>query len=214
VWLNVPLADARLMQVQLSSAGANQHLQESYVRGVDLVTSHGAASGHSLDTQVYWRSIEHADLGAAGVELIVSVRTELSQADSCLFFGSELSCRELMQAVAPDARGFQSCRVPSAFAEQSVHREGVGLFIHRLNGNAVSYVEMVHPADFSSAQFAVGGETAQCVQSRFHLFEERLERGVIRRARARGLLCPREGDEMVAREGYLRLLASEWPLTA
>ena len=46
------------------------------------------------------------------------------------------------------------------------------------------------------------------------LFEERLEKGVIRRARARGLLCldARDG-EAVAGECYRRLLASESPLS-
>ncbi len=212
--LQSALPDARLLQLQLSDAGAGQRLVEAYVRGSDLVASYEAASGRASATQVYWRYVEHAELGAAGVELIVSVRTESSDADPSLTVGSELACRELIQAAAPDATSFQPIPVSAKMADQLFRLAGVGLFVRRLTGDAVSYVEMVHPADFSSVEFAVGGGPAGCIRSRFGLFEERLEKGVIRRARARGLLCRREGDEAVARECYLRLLASEAPLTA
>jgi len=213
MWLRRSLAGARLLQVQSSNSGGDLRLVDSYVRGADLVASHEVASGRSLATQIYWRYVEHLDLGAAGFELMVSVRTKLLDADPQLTFGSVLSCTELIQAVAPDAAVFQPVPVPSPRCGQSVRRAGVGLFVHRLTDDAVSYVEMVHPADFSAVEFAVGEGAAGCVQSRFRLFEERLEKGVLRRARARGLLCRREDDEAVARECYRRLLASESPLT-
>jgi hypothetical protein len=73
---------------------------------------------------------------------------------------------------------------------------------------------MVHPADFFAAEFEQGPAPG-ILRSRFGFFAERLEKGVIRRARARGLLCLcAEHDEAVAQECYRRLLASESPLTA
>lgn len=211
-WLLRSLGDARLMQVQLSGAGVRYLLVDSYVRGADLVASHEAIAGQSLATQIYWRYVEHADLGAAGFELIVSVRTELLDADPQLAVGSELSCKELFRAVVSDAAVFQPVPVPSSACNPSVCRAGPGLFVRRLTGDTVSYVEMVHPNDFSSAEFALGEGAAGCVRSRFRLFQDRLEKGVLRRARVQGLLCPRQGDEAVARACYLRLLASESPL--
>jgi hypothetical protein len=212
-WMHGRLAGARLLQVPLASAGVEPQLVESYFRRADLVTSYEAAPGRSLATQIHWRYMEHADLGAAGFELIVSVRTELPNVDFCLGIGSELRCREVFQAATPDAIGFTSCGIPSAIRQPSLRLAGVGLLVWHLADEAVSYVEMVHPADCSRMEFAAGGWTAECVRSRFQLFEERLEKGVIRRARARVLLCRREGDEAVARESYLRFLDSESPLT-
>jgi hypothetical protein len=213
-WREGALPDARLLQVQLADAGNGQRLVDAYVRSLDLVAAYEAPAGLASATQIYWRYVEHADLDAAGVELIVSVRTESLDADPRLAFGSELACRELLQAADPDATSFQPIPVSAKTTDRPLRRAGVGLFVSRLSDAAVSYVEMVHPADFSSTELAVGGSPPGCVRSRFPLLEERLEKGVIRRARAQGLLCRREGDEAVARECYRRLLASEAPLTA
>jgi hypothetical protein len=208
------LPDARLLQVQLADVGNGQRLVDAYVRSLDLVAAYEAASGLASATQIYWRYVEHADLEAAGVELIVSVRTESLDADPRMAFGSELACREVLQAAGSDATSFQSIPVSAKTCDRPLRRAGVGLFVARLCDDAVSYVEMVHPADFSAIELAAGGSPAGCVRSRFPLFEERLEKGVIRRTRVQGLLCRREGDEAVARECYLRFLASAAPLTA
>jgi hypothetical protein len=214
-WLQEPLVDAQLLQVPMSGAELSRQLTDSYVRGLDLVTSYAADAGQSVTTQIYWRYFAHADLQAAGIEVIVSVRTESAEADSCLALGSKLPCRELLQAVTPEARRFESCGGLPGMAGQSIgrDRDGVGLFLRRLNDNA-SYVEMVHPADFLAVEFVSRGGPTPCVRSRFRLLEERVEKGVIRRVRGRGLLCPRQDDEAVAREGYRRWLASAWPLSA
>jgi len=93
-------------------------------------------------------------------------------------------------------------------------RTGTGLFLYRLDAGYGSYLEMVHPADFFKAYFERSCE-GDVLRSRFELFEERLEKGVLRRARASGLLLRHGQDaESAARECYRRWLASAAPLTA
>ncbi len=211
-WLDRTLADVRLLQAQLPDAGAGQRLVEAYVRGQDLIATYEAASEEKSATQMYWRYVEHADLEAAGVELIVSVRTELLDADASLTLGSELACRELVQAVDQDATRFLPAPVAGTPGNRPAHLDGVGLLIHRVT-DAVSVLEMLHPADFSALELVADAGSTGRVRSRFRLFQERLEKGVIRRARAQTLLCRPADDEAIARECYLRLRASEAPLT-
>jgi hypothetical protein len=211
-WHDTPFPNARLLQVRRT--GANPRLVDAYVRGADLVAFYEMPASGSLAAQVYWRYIEHADLGAAGFELIVSVATELLDDDPCLAFGSEMRCSELLQAASESATGFRRVPVPDTAADEHDRCTGVGLFLHRLGDGTFLYLEMVHPADFFAAEFAQGPAPG-ILRSRFGLFEERLEKGVIRRARARGLLCQHApDDEALALECYRRLRASESPLTA
>ena len=210
-WHETPVSNARLLQVRRARSGSGQRLVEAHVRGTDLVAFYKTPSSGSLAAQVYWRYIEYADLGAAGLELIVSVETELLDDEPCLALGSEMPCSELLQAANEDATGFERVPVPGTAADEPCRCTGVGLFLHRFGEGPFGFLEMVHPADFFAAEFEPG---PGMVRSRFGLFEERLERGVIRRARARGLLYrPTRDDKAVARECYRRFLASESPLT-
>jgi hypothetical protein len=213
-WHETPVSNARLLQVRRTGIGPR--LVDAYVRGADLVACYDyeTPSSGSLAAQVYWRYIEYADLGAAGFELIVSVETELLDDDPCLAFGSELPCSELLQAANEGATDFRRVPVPDTAADEPCRCTGVGLFLHRLGAGPFRYLEMAHPADFFAAEFEQGPAPG-ILRSRFRLFEERLEKGVIRRARARGLLCQHaQNDEAVAQECYRRLLASESPLAA
>jgi hypothetical protein len=84
----------------------------------------------------------------------------------------------------------------------------VGLFLYRFGQLPGGYLEMVHPADFDHVEFEPGPNPG-ILRSRFKLFEEHLEKGVIRRARVRGLLGldTRDGEAVVG-ECYRRLLAA------
>jgi hypothetical protein len=70
---------------------------------------------------------------------------------------------------------------------------------------------MIHPADFHSDELLPGAGDA--VMLRHRLFLSDLEKGVILRARVRGLLLPRQGDQPAAAEAYTEFAASPPPLT-
>jgi hypothetical protein len=208
-----PLVGARLLQLRRLRSGAGQHLVDAYVRGTDLIAVYETRSSGAVTTQLYWRYVEHADLCLAGFELIVSVQTELLDDDPELALISELPCVELFQAVKADAARLARVPVPETKPDAPCRCTGVGLFLYRFGKAPGGYLEMVPPADFDHVEFEPGANP-ETVCSRFKLFEERLEKGVIRRARVRGLLGvdPRHG-ETVAGECYRRLLASESPLS-
>jgi hypothetical protein len=95
-------------------------------------------------------------------------------------------------------------------------KANTGCFVARAGD--LSWVEMVHPSDFcgSTINIAVGSSSeAATSQVGFahKLFEQRLEKGVILRARVRGALVQQSGDVDVALAAYERFSASEPPLT-
>lgn len=213
-WQGIRILGARLMQVRRVRSDVGQHLVDAYVRGADLIAVYKTRSSGAVATQVYWRYVEHADLCVAGFELVVSVQTELLDDDPRIALISELPCIDLFQAANRNVTGLTRIRLPETEKDEYCRCTGVGLFLYRWADQHGGYLEMVHPADFFAGEFG-SGPNSGIVRSRFGLFEERLEKGVIRRARARGLLCldTRDG-EALAGECYRRLLASESPLTA
>ena len=118
-----------------------------------------------------------------GVELILSVQTGLLDSQPYIATHS---------------------RLPHAYVQRL--DIGPGVFLFRLPDATWSYVEMVHPTDYVDA-FHNGDSIG------FSLFNERLEKGVIRRGRLQGLFVPRHDDEAIAQECYEQFEASQLPLT-
>lgn len=236
----MPASGARLLQIRPRRGAHRAALLDAYVRGPDLVASYRPASSESLAIQVYWRFIAFRDLDAVGLELIVSVQTDLLDDDPCSTVGSELPCGELRQAIRSDPVGFASVDLPAELETSTRRQMGIGLFLYRpdatrtappsenlseanlpagahpthTNSRRASALEMVHPADFAAGEFMRRGGSG-LVQSQFALFEERLEKGVIRRARMAAVLlaCDARDDEPVADQCYRRWLTTETPLS-
>jgi hypothetical protein len=86
--------------------------------------------------------------------------------------------------------------------------------LFRLAGCNFSYAEIVHPAGAHGTKLQARPEGAgQRVQLGHRLFAERLEKGVILRARALGLWIDRAGDEDAAAQHFQAFMAAELPLT-
>jgi hypothetical protein len=97
---------------------------------------------------------------------------------------------------------------------------GTGVFLFRPVGAGVggvefSYVEMIFPSDFCCASVRWGDTQGQTAKAVLHseLFPESLEKGVIRRARLRGLFVPRADDLVTASQLFAEFAASPPPLT-
>jgi hypothetical protein len=96
--------------------------------------------------------------------------------------------------------------VESTFAGGQVLKlSGSCLVLFRPQESSASYCEMVEPEESAGCETSEdGGSTA----IRWTLFPDSLEKGVIRRARVRGLILPRQGDEELALACYRAFLAS------
>ena len=172
-----------------------QTLVDCYAHGPDLVTTSTESQGR-LRIDAVWRAIRPArgDRFLAGVELIVSARTDLLDSRPAVVVENALAATELLrlggsESSEPLAATLAPVRGPLLLAPA----DGPGCVLWRLAESDLSYIEMIHPADFhhDELQWAVqaasptGGERIRLCH---RLFPESLEKGVILRAGARYLL--------------------------
>ena len=90
--------------------------------------------------------------------------------------------------------------------------DGPGCVLWRLCESELSYCEMIHPADFHEDEIVWKPLAGGSICLRRRLFPESLEKGVILRARVRGVLLPRQDDLRIAAACYAAFVAAEPPL--
>jgi hypothetical protein len=192
--------------------GAKQRLSptfvEEYVRGGDLVAAYADCPAPALRSQIYWRASSHRTEGAvAAIELVISVQTSLLDSSPRLATRSLLCVDEAL------------C-LSSADGAKQIEGGKSSCYLYRLAEAPFSYAEMVHPAQ--SQESAIESPTAagakhdaapKRLELRHQLFSERLEKGVILRARVLGVFLDRRGDLEAAARHYQAFLSAEPPLT-
>ena len=209
------IAGAKILQVRTSAVelDRDEQLLDSYVRGNDLIASYAPRPQSDVGPQLYWRGLIHPDLAAVGLELIISVHTNLPDTDPRLTVGSVLPRGTAWRLVAADTPRFERVRfADEGSASYPVPQPAVWLF--RPADTDFSFVEMIHPSDFAGATLAAPLREAGGFCSSFQLFDERLEKGVIRRGRLQGLFVARHRDQETAWNCYRRFAESALPLTA
>ena len=212
------LSSARLLAIDLGHLPTQQfgRLAERYARGADLVAAYEQPAASPLHIDALWRVVApwpRAPLATA-IELIVSVRTHLLEAQPDLHVHSIVPAEEVLRpAAAADGVAHWS---PLPGEESRVLQPcgGPGCLLWRLPGGELSYAEMIHPADFQRDEFSGGRQDHRLTSVRHGLFADRLEKGVMLRARVRGVLMPRHQDQAVAAECYAVFAAADPPLDA
>jgi hypothetical protein len=198
---------------------------DAFTRGRDLVATYEEGPLRHVRAQVYWRSLlaeEFSPTGAASVssafDLILSVNTSLLDEDPKSMVRTIVSpTSEAMNLrTAEDGR----LLVQKVGAEElASHQDNIiastptGCFVFRFPGSGLSYIEMVHPVDYQQTDLLTGDSAPPRTQLAHQLFAQRLEKGVILRARVRAALVKRENDETAAIDGFQHFSASEPPLT-
>ena len=181
---------------------------EEYVRGGDLVATYADCPAPALRSQIYWRASSHRTEGAiAAIELVISVQTSLLDSSPRLATRSLLCVDEAV------------C-LSSADAAKRIEEGKSSCYLYRLAETPFSYAEMVHPAQFQESAIEVPAKpnakhdaVPNRLELRHQLFSERLEKGVILRARVLGVFLDRQGDSEAAARHYQAFLAAEPPLT-
>lgn len=155
-------------------------LVESYQRGPDLVATYAQTPERNVRPQVYWRWTEPAAL-----ELILSMQTSLLDSQPATTLESALPDGEMM----PLASGGRTLDT----LHDAWHTDGDAprAVLFRPHGVEFSYLEMIHPTDFAGVRLSIH-DRLPTVQ--WHVFPERLEKGVIRRGRVRGVVLARGND--------------------
>ncbi len=205
-------AISQLLQIALAGReGGADSLVDSYVRTVDLVATYAPHAVNDVQSQVYWRGLECPAASAWGVELLLSVQTDLLNSDPSSVITTDVSAQEIWTTRDDDA--WERCEVgPPAVPGQAVAAPH-GAFLFRLAGVPVSYLEMVHPSDLDRAAVSLANEGGSSLKSSMRLFPDAMEKGVIRRGRVRGLFLPRADDLLAATALRREFVAAEPPLT-
>jgi hypothetical protein len=167
-----------------------------------------------VQVEALWRLVRPtvSDKFIAAAELLVSVQTCGFDGQPELIVQSRLSKTEPLRLLDAEAAAYQPS-VPAPKAPLVVRPEdGPGCLMFRLPGGGLSYGEMVHPADFRRDELARFNENASTMRVHHRLFDDRLEKGVMLRARVRGVFVPRDDDAHSIAESYLAFAAAEPPL--
>jgi hypothetical protein len=188
---------------------------ECYVRGGDLVSTYSDRPAPHMRSQIYWRASSHERLGSiASIELVASVQTSLL--DACPQFAarSQMLAGEAYRLTDSEQGTFVSIVPPSGEADPDSQPDAPHCYLFRLPGRQYSYAEMIYPAE-AQASYWDGWlhGTEFRLQLRHELFGDRLEKGVILRARVLGVLLDRRDDKAAAARHWQAFLAEGLPLT-
>jgi hypothetical protein len=213
-----PLPGAKLLGIELTGENeAAPMVADAYCRGGDLVASYADPKVQPTAVQLYWRVNPAPAPALAEIDLEVSVQTPLLDSDPALWTRSRLPKAVFLCIGGSAVADFSEIdpHVGELEIENVNELEPASLpsgWLVRPAGAGMSYFEMVHPADFCVSRLVREDPSGEWLL-RHRLFVSRLEKGVILRARVRGVLLEREGDCQQAAAAYRRFIESPPPLT-
>lgn len=210
------LAGAWLLGVATTSFSAGEEVRspEKHLRGTDLVTAYEEPTSRPVRVDALWRAVSPmpSEKFVAAVELVVSVQTHLPESRPEVAVRSELSAAEAFRLVDAASARYRPLAPSPGAAAVIEPGEGLGCMLFRPPGVELSYAEMVHPADFQHHELTARPEDDGTICLSHHLFSDPLEKGVILRARVRGVFLPREDDTHVVAGCYAAFATAEPPL--
>jgi hypothetical protein len=209
-------SNGRFMQLLPAEVATAKSLKlvEAYVRGNDLVALYEPLAPHQVQPSVYWRARWDEGRQAAGVEMIVSMQTSLLDSNPETVVATGMPIGEIWGPAGETVDSLQQLAY-NQFPLKLTTSDGShhpSLVIYQPRDTPFAYVEMVHPADFVATQVELNKWGESWATTR--LFSERLEKGVIRRARIVGWHLPRKSNvHGIAWELYTQFAAEPLPLT-
>ncbi|MEK6248483.1 MAG: hypothetical protein N2C12_09920, partial [Planctomycetales bacterium] len=157
--------------------------------------------------QIYWRSLAVPVLqDVEALEMMVLTQTNQLGTQIKVITQSQLPAAEVLQL--DHQQGFDRLEFQEPL--EITPADGTGCLVFRFAGHETSYVEMVHPVDFTSAILSV--ERTGCLLQRTAV-DRSMEKGVIVRARLCAAFVPRSDDINRAAAVYQEFCRTEVPLT-
>ena len=209
------LPAARLLQVRTphhAPADCEETVTDVYTRGPDLVATYAQTDQRTVRPQVYWRAIrlDSTDEPIYGIDLIVSMQTSLMDSDPSMTIHTDVGAAEAWQRSAAETERFRHVNgdsVSGADGDAARH-----LIVARHTIGTYGYAEMIHPSDFAGGELTWSEDESR-LEISTRIFDQRLEKGVIRRGHLRGVFVPRTGDFQSANRALTDLSASSPTLT-
>jgi hypothetical protein len=195
---------------------ASWSLTDCYARGADLVMTFAAEGSSPVRWQVYWSASLATLAGArcAVFDVRVSVQTSVLDTHLECLLSSQLPGRQGRRLADVRAAADATCFLfrPSELSHQLDTQSAASASAPLSPVEpARTYIEMVHPADVRKTELLA--DRFDVPRLRHHLFDTDLEKGVIMRGRARGLVAPAEQDTDVAAAAWQAFVSEPPPLT-
>jgi hypothetical protein len=204
------IAGARMLGIAAPMIAATDRPRpsESYVRGPDLAVAYEESGQWPVRVDAVWRATAPttSDNFLTAVHLIVSVRTPLLESRPELLVQSTVPSGEMFRLLSSAAW------TPLAAPKTIAPPDGAGCLLFRMPDSDLTYVEMVHPADFQHDELGRDASDGGTLRIAHRLFRTNLEKGVILRARVRGVFFARRGDMAAAAKCYAAFAAADPPL--
>lgn len=214
-WEATEFPDARVLQVSVPSRGHHdtERVEDVYVRGTDAIVTYAETSHSPVHPQVYWRVLDTPHSSPAIIlEAIVSVQTRLLDSDPRIQLASTVAGDPwLLRAAEDSAERFRTI-VPPRRSPVSIDVAAPGIaLLARIPESACSYGHIIHATDLIDAQLTWDRAGHMSTLSTV-FFGQRLEKGVLRRVRARAMLVPRAQDESLLATHLLESVRAAPPL--
>jgi len=219
--VDVEVASKRFANVSLlgvdvpsfSSRDADEHI-DPYARGSEMVVNYGAREPWPIDVGVKWHVMSSHELEAAiaAVDMVISVRTRLLSGSPELSVRSSVPASDVLQLVDADTLEFRSLVPPTHSAHVLRPDAGIGCLLFRIGDSDLTYAEMVHPLDFQCDELHGSTDLDSIATVQHRLFQDKLEKGVLLRARVRGVFVDRLNDEKTVADCYSEFVNDKLPL--
>lgn len=203
----------QILQIELAPGeNAAEDPLEAYARRRDFVATYPQTPTRPFRPQIYWRFVADAGNDSfGGVEVIASAQTSLLDSRPTIEAMTTLPATEVLAPADATLQTFAPLKdlAGRPFSLEAGARPACLLF--RLPEARVSYVEMVPASDFQTLHLLPQSDGR--ILLRYGLFGRFLEKGVILRARRRGVFVPRTNDTEAAARCQEAFAQSEPPLT-
>lgn len=177
--------------------------------GSRLHVTYDAVEPFPVRTEAAWSvALSPRNAVEAVIDAVLTVGTENLRAQPRFSVRSEVTVIQVLVAEAEHPS--QDILWKPWTPRESLDQVNSTIVLLRLPGGKLSYLEIAHPADCHSSSLVSHGQSA--VRLERTLFASTLEKGVILRARLRGVLLDRVDDTAHAASTYAEFIESEPPL--
>lgn len=185
-------------------------LVDTYSRGNDMVATYAGTADWPFAPQIYWtnETIEVGGMAIGVMSILVSIQTDRLNTHPQIVIRSSLPADEVLRvSVAGDELLVDS----HADGELYIDPQATACCqLWRLPVGEFSYAELMPTSDFCRLSIE---RTSHVATSRWELFSDFLEKGVIRRARLQAMFLPRDNDVQLAAECCQAIDRRPLPLT-
>lgn len=188
-----------------------EQIADCYVRGRDLVVTYDQTNQRPNQTQLYWRILD-LDPAICGFELIYSLQTSLWETEPVASLRTVVPASSVRYLRKRDDAKFDELNLSAKQDSPRTTNSAFAAIIRPANCD-LSYIELLDPTEHGNSRFRFAAAGEASVRLNYEIYADRLEKGVIRRGRIRGLFVTRANDEPSALACLEQLTNAAPPLT-